>query len=80
MHIRLSRQWKWPKVIWGLFVLEFPFTVAVLALFGIASPNLYRTLLWKEGSKNGWNSDPTDELYAAANYRPYTRPLVWSQL
>ena len=56
------------------------FTVALLALFGIADPNLYRTLLWQDGSDNGFNSNPNAALYAAANYRPYTTPKVWSQL
>src|SRR2546421_12504221 len=69
---------KWPFYV--LVVLEFPFTVALLALFGIAAPNLYRTLLWQDGSDNGFNSNPNTALYAAANYRPYTTPKVWSQL
>lgn len=59
-------------------LLEFPFTVANLALFGIASPNLYRTILWNEGSKLGLSSNPSIILYAAANYRPIKVPMVWS--
>jgi len=76
----LSRRWKPNK--WPFFVLlglELPLTVALLALFGIAAPNLYRTKLWQDGSDNGFNSSPTTGLYAAANYRPYTTPKVWSQ-
>lgn len=69
---------KWPFYV--LVVLEFPFTVALLALFGIAAPDLYRTLLWQDGANNGFNSNPNAALYAAANYRPYTTPKVWSQL
>ncbi len=69
---------KWP--FWGLVGLELPLTVALLALFGIAAPNLYRTKLWTDGATNGFNSSPTTGLYAAANYRPYTAPKVWSQL
>jgi hypothetical protein len=69
---------KWPFYV--LVVSEFPFTVALLALFGIADPDLYRTLLWQDGSDNGFNSNPNAALYAAANYRPYTTPKVWSQL
>lgn len=59
-------------------VFELPFTVANLALFGIASPNLYRTILWKEGGQRGFNSDPITVLYSYANYRPVETPLVWS--
>lgn len=69
---------KWPFYV--LVVSEFPFTVALLALFGIADPDLYRTLLWQDGADNGFNSSPNAALYAAANYRPYTTPKVWSQL
>ena len=69
---------KWPFHV--LLILEFPFTVALLALFGIAAPDLYRTLLWQDGSDNGFNSNPNAALYAAANYRPYTTPRVWSSL
>src|SRR5271156_4782779 len=69
---------KWPFYV--LVVSEFPFTVALLALFGIADPDLYRTLLWQDGADNGFNSNPNAALYAAANYRPYTTPKVWSQL
>jgi hypothetical protein len=69
---------KWPFYV--LVVSEFPFTVALLALFGIADPDLYRTLLWQDGANNGFNSNPNAALYAAANYRPYATPKVWSQL
>ncbi|KAF2271140.1 hypothetical protein CC78DRAFT_450826 [Lojkania enalia] len=74
----IPRNWRWPKVVLGLLIAEFPFTVANLALFGIASPNLYRTILWEEGGRLGFNSDPTTVVYAAANYRPVKIPLVWS--
>lgn len=74
----IPRQWRMPKWVYGLMILEFPFTVANLALFGIASPNLYRTILWSEGGKLGFNSDPKTVLYAAANYRPVKIPVVWS--
>jgi len=59
-------------------MFELPFTVANLALFGIASPNLYRTILWRVGGEMGFNSDPSTVLYAYANYRPVNIPLVWS--
>jgi len=76
----LSRRWKpnkWPY--YGLIAIELPLTIALLALFGIASPNTYRTRLWQDGADNGFNSSPSTGLYAAANYRPYTTPRVWSQ-
>ena len=63
-----------------LFVVEFPFTVACLALFGIADPDTYRTSLWKEGANHGWNSDPIELLYAYANYKPMKAPAPWNQL
>ncbi|KAI9843736.1 MAG: hypothetical protein M1838_002479 [Thelocarpon superellum] len=78
--MRLSKEWKTPKLVYALFVVEFGGTVAMLAFFGIAAPNLYRTALWKDGALNGFNSDPDEILYAYANYQPIpTVPLVWSQ-
>ncbi|RFU33267.1 hypothetical protein B7463_g3088, partial [Scytalidium lignicola] len=54
-------------------------TVAGLALFGIASPNLYRTKLWQVGSDYGFNSSPNQALYAYANYQPAPKTaFVWS--
>lgn len=64
----------------ALFILEFPLTVAVLTLFGVADPNTYRTALWQNGADRGFNSAPDEMIYAYANYRPYTTPTVWSQL
>ena len=72
--------WRNPKVLPILFVIEFPFTVACLALFGIADPDTYRTSLWQEGSIHGWNSDPQEILYAYANYKPIPVPAPWNQL
>jgi hypothetical protein len=75
-----QRRWKWPKVLIALMVIELAGTVPALALFGIASPNLYRTKLWRIGSDNGFNSSPLQVLYAYANYRPIPKiPFVWSQ-
>lgn len=59
-------------------VFELPFTIANLTLFGVASPNLYRTILWREGGRMGFNSDPSTIVYAYANYRPVNIPLIWS--
>lgn len=80
MPLYIPRDWRLQKVVWALLILEFPFTVANLTLFGIAAPNTYRTLLWAEGGKQGFNSDPSTILYAYANYRPVKEPLVWSNL
>jgi hypothetical protein len=75
------KRWRVPtKVLVVLLALEFPLTVAALALFGIADPDTYRTLLWRDGSDNGFNSDPATPLYAAANYQNVTVPLVWGSL
>jgi len=61
-------------------ILELGGTVAGLALFGIADPDLFRTRLWTVGANNGFNSSPTEILYAYANHRPIpTTPFVWSQ-
>jgi len=76
----ITRNWRMPKLMIALLVLEFPLTVATLALFGIADPNTYRTKLWQNGSDAGYNSDPSEILYAYANYRPISVPLVWSSL
>jgi len=76
----ISRRWRWPKVLVTLFVIELAGTIAGLALFGIADPNLYRTRLWQIGFDNGFNSSPSQILYAYANYRPLPKtPFVWSQ-
>ncbi|KAI9684144.1 MAG: hypothetical protein M1829_003414 [Trizodia sp. TS-e1964] len=79
MWKRLAKSSKTPRLIIALFVLEFGATVAALALFGIASPDTYRTALWQDGSNNNFNSDPATVLYAYANYRtPPRTPFVWS--
>lgn len=79
LAVFLARKWKWPKVLIALMVLELGGTVAALALFGIASPDLYRTKLWQIGSDNGFNSSPKQILYAYANYWPIPKtPFVWS--
>jgi len=76
----IPRTWRLARLVWFLMVFELPFTVANLVLFGIASPNSYRTILWREGGARGFNSDPSTVLYSFANYRPVATPLVWSSL
>jgi hypothetical protein len=69
-----------PKLLYALFIIELAGTVAALALFGIADPNLFRTDFWQIGSDYGFNSSPLEVLYAYANYRPIPKiPFVWSQ-
>ncbi|KAJ5564637.1 hypothetical protein N7513_000879 [Penicillium frequentans] len=72
------KQWRDRKLLFWLFAIEVPITITILTLTGVASHNTYRTLLWEDGYKNGFNSAPNQNLYAAANYEPYTAPLVWS--
>jgi hypothetical protein len=76
----ISKKWRLSKVVLGLILIEFPLIVGLLALTGIASPDLYRTRLWQEGGDQGFNSKPSAILYAYANYRPVNVPLVWSKL
>lgn len=76
----LPRKYVSPLSFKVLAACELPFTIAVLALFGIASPDLYRTKLWQDGADNGFNSSPDRMVYELANYRPYEIPNVWGQL
>jgi hypothetical protein len=77
---QFQRKWKYPRVLIALMVIELAGTVPALALFGIASPDLYRTTMWQIGYDNGFNSSPAQILYAYANYRPLPKtPFVWSQ-
>lgn len=78
--MRIPKSWRTPRSVMGLFIFEFLVTVPALALYGIAAPNTFRTALWEDGAKNGFNSDPKMAQYAVANYRPMKTPMVWSQL
>lgn len=81
LRLYVSREWKWPKVLVALMVVEFLATVAALAFFGIATPDLYRTKLWQVGFDHGFCSSPDQVLYAYANYRPLPKiPIVWSSI
>ena len=74
-------EWRTRKrVMLLLCAFEFAPTIAALVLFGIADPDTYRTKLWQEGANHGWNSDPIELLYAAANYKPISAPTPWNQL
>ncbi|MCJ1409141.1 hypothetical protein MMC19_003219 [Ptychographa xylographoides] len=75
----INLEWRWSTFFYVLIAVEVPFTVAALALYGIADPDLYRTQLWQEGANQGWNSDPIEILYSYANYRPIATPTPWNQ-
>lgn len=76
----MSKKWRFPYAVWGLFGTELAFTIPALALFAIAQPDLYRTRLRQFGSDHGWNSDPSIDVYAAANYQPLVIPPPWNEL
>ncbi|EMC94457.1 hypothetical protein BAUCODRAFT_35677 [Baudoinia panamericana UAMH 10762] len=76
--IFFTYEWRIPKLMAALLILEFPLTVACLALYGIADPNTYRTKLWQNGADQGFNSAPSVILYSYANYKPIATPMVWS--
>lgn len=61
-------------------IAELGGTVAVLVMFALAQPDLYRTRLWRAGNELGFNSSPAVILWSYSNYEPYPKlPLVWSQ-
>ncbi|EAU36427.1 predicted protein [Aspergillus terreus NIH2624] len=76
MHI--SRNWRNHNLFYILMAIELPVTIVILTFTGIASHDLYRTKLWQDGADNGFNSAPDELVYAAANYRSYHVPMVWS--
>ncbi|CAG8194939.1 unnamed protein product [Penicillium olsonii] len=78
MHFFFPKKHRNHRIVLWLMAGEFPITIVMLTLTGIASHNLYRTLLWQDGADNGFNSAPNEALYAAANYRSFTAPMVWS--
>ncbi|KAK8074863.1 hypothetical protein PG997_009526 [Apiospora hydei] len=76
----LHREWRSIRAMWYLMIFELLGTVAVLALFGIAQPDLFRTQLWRAGDQMGFNSSPNIVLYAYANYEPLPNvPFVWTE-
>lgn len=80
MQFFFPRKYRQFKLVYILMIVEIPFVIVLLTLTGIASHNLYSSLLWQDGADNGFNSSPDEQLYAAANYRPYKAPMVWSSL
>ncbi|KAH8883670.1 hypothetical protein GQ53DRAFT_427843 [Thozetella sp. PMI_491] len=76
----LRRPWKVKKPLYLLMIPELLGTVAMLVLFGIEQPDLFRSAFWQIGFDNKLNSNPNMILYAYANHRPLpTIPFVWSQ-
>lgn len=76
----LHRKWPSLPAMFLIMVPELLGTIAVLVLFGIAQPDLYRTQLWRAGDELGFNSSPNIVLYAYANYEPLpTVPFVWTR-
>ncbi|ORY19230.1 hypothetical protein BCR34DRAFT_208722 [Clohesyomyces aquaticus] len=60
--------------------LELLLLMTVFILFVCAYPDTYRSNLWAEGGRRGWNSDPQQRVYDFANYRPLRDiPLIWDQ-
>ncbi|CAG8876080.1 unnamed protein product [Penicillium nalgiovense] len=78
MQFLFPKKHKHHMIVLWLMAGEFPLTIVMLTLTGIASHDLYRTLLWQDGADNGFNSAPNEALYAAANYQPFKAPMVWS--
>ncbi|KAJ5902687.1 hypothetical protein N7495_003215 [Penicillium taxi] len=78
MQFFFPKRYRNHRLVFYLMFVEFPFVVVTLTLSGVASHNLYSTLLWQDGADNGFNSAPDEALYAAANYKAYKTPMVWS--
>ena len=73
----------WPPVhkrfvAWAM-APELAVLIALLVIFGISQPDMYRTDMWQIGFDNKLNSNPNMILYAYANHRPLPKiPLIWS--
>lgn len=77
----VRRKWKSRKPVWFLMVGELLTMIPLLVLFGIAQPDVFRSLMWNIGYLEKLNSNPRIVLYALANHEPVpTLPFVWSQL
>lgn len=77
----LRRPWRVRRPLYYGMVFELLGIVAVLVLFGIQQPDVFRTQFWEIGHLMKWNSSPNMILYAYANHQPLPKiPFVWSQL
>ena len=64
---------------WGM-VPELLLTIAVLVLFGLQQPDVWRSQFWAIGHDLKLNSSPNIILYAYANHWPLpTIPFIWTQ-
>ena len=76
----LHRVWRAKRPLYWGMLPELAGTIAVLVLFGLQQPDLYRTKFWQIGFNRQLNSNPAMVIYAYANYEPLPNvPLVWSQ-
>lgn len=76
-----QRPWPGKTRRWSFWLLgpELMGIIPLLVIFGISSPDLYRTKMWEVGFDNHFNSNPKQILYAYANHRPLPKiPFVWS--
>lgn len=74
-----NRKWRKRSPVFLIMPVELAGTVALLVLFAIAQPDLFRTQLWRVGYVWRFNSNPNVVLYAKANHDPAPRiPFVWS--
>ncbi|CCC05998.1 hypothetical protein SMACR_00214 [Sordaria macrospora] len=77
----LRRPWRVRRPLYWGMAFELLGIVAVLVLFGIQQPDVFRTQFWEIGHLMKWNSSPNMILYAYANHQPLPKiPFVWSQL
>ncbi|KAL4738747.1 hypothetical protein BDV11DRAFT_188998 [Aspergillus similis] len=74
----IPKKYRNHNLIYILMAVELAFIIAILTFTGIAAHDRYRTKLWQDGYENGFNSSPDTAVYAAANYRSYNTPKVWS--
>ncbi|KAL6236210.1 hypothetical protein BDW75DRAFT_207315 [Aspergillus navahoensis] len=74
----IPKKYRKHNLIYILMAVELAFIIPILTFTGIAAHDRYRTKLWQDGYENGFNSSPDTAVYAAANYRSYDTPKVWS--
>jgi hypothetical protein len=61
-------------------IMELCLAAALLLLFAYAHTNDHRTILWRAGGIQGWNSDPSLRVYYYANYsEPPPILAIWDQ-
>lgn len=74
-----NRKWKNRAPMFWIMPFELAGTIALLVVFALAQPDLFRTQMWQIGYTWGFNSNPAILLYAKANHQPAPNtPFVWS--